>query len=74
MLLNEGDAFNTHTSTVSVPHAGAYVLMFNVAGSNANTLVWLVVNNVKMASAWGHSTDGNPYPTAGNQVRESTSV
>ncbi len=67
-LTNIGEAYSEHTSFVTIPWDGAYVFMFNIAGGNSNTLVWLLVNGLKVASAWGHYSEENPYPVASNQV------
>jgi hypothetical protein len=68
VITNVGEAFSSYTSHLTAPLNGVYVFMFNTLGGNGNTLVSLMVNGVKRASAWGYHTDKNPYPNAGNQV------
>ncbi len=68
VLTNLGGAYNPHTSHVTIPFDCTFLFLFSTAGNNGNTLVNLLVNGLKVASAWGHYSEHTPYPTASNQA------
>ncbi|XP_074661508.1 cerebellin-2-like [Tubulanus polymorphus] len=68
VVTNEGGAFSSYTSYVTIPRAGTYAFFINTTGNNGNSLIWLLVNGSKKASVWASSSKSNPYPTANNQI------